>query len=431
MTRPGRGESASSTHPADTRGMRLRPSVAVECLALVLLLLLPWICAPVLADPQPTAQPTPQPRAKDSTRPQTPVPPLPYPTREVKVEYTPHGAAKPITLAGTLALPDPSRFGPAPRAAVLFITGSGAQDRDENIFNHRPFAVIADDLAKRGIASLRLDDRGVGGSTGDFATSTTRDFAGDTAAALAFLRQQPEIDPARVGLIGHSEGGIIAPMVAADHPDQVAFVVLLAGTGVPGADVLRVQMQAGLKVAGATPEQIQRAGAAEQRLLDTITRGDATTEERDASIAALVRAQLGIDESKPPTDDDAKRIDQGVRIGRRQMSSPWMLEFVRLDPREFLRRVRCPVLVLNGSLDLQVLPSQNIPEVARALMEGGNPDVTIRVFPKLNHLFQQAATGSAFEYSLLTQTIAPEVLEAVGSWIAERTNPPAAKRPAP
>jgi pimeloyl-ACP methyl ester carboxylesterase len=367
---------------------------------------------------EPPAQPA---QPTDNVRPQHPVRPFAYEEREVKVEYTPAGADKPVTLAGTLTIPDKARFGEGPFAAVILITGSGPQDRDETLLGHKPFLVISDDLTKRGVAVLRLDDRGVGGSSGPVESATTHDLAADISAALEFLGLQAGVDPKRIGLIGHSEGGIIAPMVAASHPDRVAFIVLLAGTGVQGRDVLPAQVGAMARAGGAPEHRVAELEAAQRRAIDLFVAADTPKETIAEEMKRLVAIQFGYDPD-PAKQSESRRgeVERTARQGLLQFESPWMKAFLTLDPRDYLRKVRCPVLVLNGGLDRQVLAEQNVPEITRTLLQAGNHDVTVRVFPRLNHLFQTARSGTVMEYAFIRETFAPEALSAMGEWVVRR-----------
>jgi hypothetical protein len=339
-------------------------------------------------------------------RPQEPRPPFPYAQWEVVYRNANDGTK----LAGTLTLPP----GPGPFPAALLITGSGPQDRDEAIMGHRPFAVLADHLSRRGIAVLRADDRGVGGSTGSLVTSTAEDLVGDARAAIAFLRGLETIDGDRIGVIGHSEGGILAPMVAA-RDRRLSFVVMLAGTGVTGQEILREQMAALMRVAGAPEAMVAEHVRLQQELLGRVVAGESADRIREAA-AGLVQAQSG-------GAAQGAQLETMVAGAVAQTTSRWFASFLALDPRESLRRVRCPVLALNGSLDLQVVPSQNLPEIEKALKAGGNRDATTRELPGLNHLFQHATTGAVAEYAQLEETMSPEVLDLVASWITARTAP--------
>jgi len=332
-------------------------------------------------------------------RPQHPEPPFPYPEEEVEFTNPDDGT----TLAGTLTLPER----PGPHPAAILISGSGAQDRDETLLGHKPFLVIADHLTRHGIAVLRYDDRGVGDSTGSVREATIRDTAADVAAAMELLGSRDDIDADRIGLIGHSEGGIVAPLVASER-DGVAFIVMLAGTGVPGDELLRMQNRALLEASGvpeATIEsQIEQFGACLELILE-----DASDDRLSGCIAELARMQSpGMNQSL---------IDQQVEM----YASPWFRSIIKHDPRESLREVRCPVLALIGSLDLQVPADENLAGIRAALDQAGNAEATVRELEGLNHLFQNAETGHVGEYGSITETFDPETLELIASWIAART----------
>jgi uncharacterized protein len=289
----------------------------------------------------------------------------PYTAEEVAVP-TPGG----FTLAGTLTLPK-GAAGPVP--AVVTITGSGMQDRDETVQvvpGYRPMRQIADTLARRGIATLRFDDRGFGGSGGDVSQATSADFADDVRAVVAYLRARPEIDPDRIALVGHSEGGVIAPMVAATDP-QLRAVVLVAGTSRPGQRVIDYQIRYGV-------EQ------------DTAMR----PEKRDSAVAAY-----------------------RVQFDSLAAANPWFGWFVAHDPLPTARRVRQPVLILQGATDRQVTADQ-AGELAAALREAGNRDVTVHVFPDVNHLLLRDPVGAPAGYARLPSgVVVPEVLGALADWL--------------
>lgn len=361
--------------------------------------------------PHPAGKPIPN--VKSAPKPQDPVDPVPYGRRDVRIAH-PAGHE----LAGTLFLP-PGASAAAPVPGVVLITGSGPQDRDEALMGHRPFLVLADALARKGIAVLRCDDRGVAGSGGTYATATTRDFATDAEAELAWLAAVPEVDPARIGFVGHSEGGLIAPIASveldakADGP-RSAFLVLLAGTAVPGADILKEQNARILLAARAAPEVIAPIKAAHAALVDAAVAGKPDTELLPLA-KALVSEQLKaqkVDLSTLP----AGTLDAQAATAVKQMSTPWMRQFLVLDPREWLRKVRVPVLALNGSLDVQVAAEQNVPAMQAALKDAGVP-ATVVVEPELNHLFQPATTGGADEYAVIATTIDPRVLATVADWV--------------
>jgi pimeloyl-ACP methyl ester carboxylesterase len=349
--------------------------------------------------PTPTTPPTP--------RPQEPKPPFPYTAEEVGYE------ANGVHLAGTLTLPP----GAGPFPAVLLLTGSGAEDRNEEVFGHKPFLVIADHLTRAGIAVLRVDDRGVGGSTGNTPMSTTADFAGDALAGVRFLKAHPHIAPGRVGLLGHSEGALIAPLAASRSKD-VAFIVMLAGTGVPGSEVILDQGARIARAEGAAEEKI-RAQTADQKKIFELMRTEKDPVALRAKLREVVRAQVaGLPEAerKALGGDPDKFVDLQVD----GVLSPWFRFFLTYDPRPALALVKVPVLALNGERDLQVNPDLNLPEIEKTLKAAKNPDVTIRRLPELNHLFQHAKTGAVSEYVKSEETISPEVLDIVTKWILER-----------
>jgi hypothetical protein len=351
---------------------------------------------------------------KELHRPQEPKPPFPYDAVEVTFENQPAQA----TLAGTLTVPKGS--GPFP--CVVMVTGSGPQDRDEALLGHKPFLIVADHLSRHGIAVLRYDDRGTAKSTGEFAKATSDDFAKDALAAVAFLKTRKEIDPKRIGILGHSEGGLIAPICAAESKD-VAFIVLLAGTGMSGAELMPIQSKlVGIAVGTAPAEaEAQAKDAAEVYAMMIAGKSDAEITERMR--VAVARAVEVDPETKDLSPDKKKeKVDALVAQQTMQVLSPWFRRFVALDPRENLKRVSCPVLAVNGSLDLQVPAKENLPRIEKALKEGGNKDVTIVEFPGLNHLFQDCKTGSPKEYAEIEETMSPVVLETVTRWIRKRTH---------
>ncbi len=347
-----------------------------------------------------------------AVRPQTPKPPFPYRAEAVTYENNAGG----VTLAGTLTLPS----GTGPFAAVVLISGSGAQDRDETILGHKPFLVIADALTRRGIAVLRVDDRGVGGSSGSSTSSTSEDFAGDVLAGVAFLKDRKEIDPAKIGLIGHSEGGIIAPIAAARSKD-VAFIVLMAGTGLPGIDILKAQGDLIGKAEGATEAEMKRSREIQQRAIDIFLKEKDEKVARTKLAAAMKEILAAMPEAIRKTAEESGELSEAMID---QFNNAWFRSFLAYDPRPNLRKVRCPVLALNGEKDLQVPPRENLAEIAKALEAGGNRDVKTIEFKGLNHLFQPCKTGSPSEYAKIETTIAPEVLKAMGDWIVAKSKTP-------
>jgi pimeloyl-ACP methyl ester carboxylesterase len=345
----------------------------------------------------------------ESRRPQ--LPQKPYPYDEVEVVY--ENAKDGIKLAGTLTLPRSK--GPFP--AVLLITGSGPQDRDETLMGHKPFLVLADYLTRRGIAVLRVDDRGVGGSTGKVADATSADFAEDVLAGVEFLKGRKEINAAQIGLIGHSEGGIIAPLVASRCRD-IAFIVLLAGTGLPGDEILYLQGAAILKVAGADAAHLARQKTLQERMFAVLRaeKDNGLAEKKLRQVLEDLTSNLGKEEKKQMLDA------QPLLEGQIQAAlSPWFRHFLVYDPRPALRKVTCPVLALNGAKDVQVDAGVNLKAIEEALKEAGNKDVTIRELSDLNHLFQTCKTGAIAEYRVIEETLAPVVLETIAKWISTRT----------
>jgi len=342
-------------------------------------------------------------KAPEYRRPQDPRRPYPYDEVEVTVE----NAAGKNRLTGTLSVP--REKGPHP--AVLLITGSGQQDRDETLLGHKPFLVLADHLTRQGIAVLRVDDRGIGGSTGEVVKATSEDFAGDVAACVAFLKGRPEVNAGRIGLVGHSEGGMIAPMVAARSED-VAFIVLLAGPGQTGEEILRYQVGHLAREQGARAEQAEKKAGQYVRIFQMMR------EETDDA-AARKKAQEILAEDREALGGVMGPFDTPQGLG--QLLSPWMRYFLAYDPKPVLAKVRCPVLALNGELDRQIQSKPNLAGIEAALKEAGHKDFTVRELKGLNHLFQTAKTGSGQEYAKIDETFAPAALKAVSDWIKART----------
>lgn len=344
-------------------------------------------------------------KAIEWRRPQEPQRPYPYDT--VAVTF-PNARARDVVLAGTLTVPrGKGRF-----PCALLVTGSGPEDRNEAVFGHRPFLVLADHLTRRGIAVLRVDDRGVGGSTGQFRGATSEDFASDALAGIEFLRKRPEIDPRRIGLIGHSEGGLIAPLTAARAKD-LAFVVLMAGPGIPGDSTLILQSAALRRSLGVTEESIAREIVVHRRIYALLRQGDSAGVER--STRDLVRIQLeGLPEEQRRAMGDPDSVAAGAI---RRFFSPWMRFFITHDPRPGLQKIRCPVLAINGEKDLQVMPKENLAAIEAALRAGGNRAATVKELPGLNHLFQACRLCTVAEYSQLEETMAPAALEEISQWI--------------
>ncbi len=345
-------------------------------------------------------------------RPQEPKKPYPY--AELEVSY--RNAEDNVTLAATLTLPE----GPGPFPAAILISGSGAQDRNETVFGHRPFLVLADYLTRRGIAVLRADDRGVGGSTGSIANATSEDFARDVLASVAYLKTRGEIDPNHIGLIGHSEGGIIAPLAAVKSQD-VSFIVLMAAPGVSGVRLIEGQITRLLQAAGAEPALVEATLTAQRQVCEI-----ATTESDVQVMKQKVREVMA--ESVARLNEKEKQAlgysEAYVEMQAAAVASPWFRFFIRYDPKPTLTKVSCPVLALTGALDVQVPADENLPAIEAALAKGGNTDVTIRTLSGLNHLFQTAATGAITEYARIEETLSPAALETIAPWIKSRVAQP-------
>ena len=335
-------------------------------------------------------------------RPQEPQPPFPYAAEEVAFNNGP------VRLAGTLTVP----AGDGPFPAVLLITGSGLQNRDQELFGHKPFRVIADHLSRAGIAVLRVDDAGAGASTAHPSPPTTADFARDAAAGVAFLNADARF--ASVGVLGHSEGGAIATLLASRR-DDVDFVVLLAAPGVPGAEVLGTQNQRIFDAAG-IPEGRKTALLALLDELFGVLISDAADADVQREVERIVRRQMELNGLPPAQQDDAQ-----VQAMVTQTTTPWMRYFLAHDPRPSITATRVPVLALNGELDVQVDAEQNLGALAAAFAAGGNENVTIHRLPGLNHLFQPAETGLMNEYAAIEETISPQVLDLIRDWVHATT----------
>jgi pimeloyl-ACP methyl ester carboxylesterase len=342
-----------------------------------------------------------------ANRPQ--LPKLPFPYKAIDVSY--ENAKAGIKIAGTLTVPSQAARHPA----VLLITGSGAQDRDETIFEHKPFLVLADYLTRRGIAVLRVDDRGVGGTDKGAAPATTADLADDVKCGVEFLKSRSEVDPAKIGLIGHSEGAIIGPLVATQSAD-VAFVVMLAGTSVNGEEVLYEQGAAIAKASGASDKDLEVQREMQKRMF-VVIKTEPDNEKAEAAIKKAVAEWM-----ETLDEETRKKLGESETISAqaKQLCSPWFRHFMTYDPLPALKKVRCPLLVLNGSKDLQVLPKQNLPLIREALAESKHPDYEIHELLNLNHLFQTAQTGAVTEYGKIEETFAPSALQLVGDWITKR-----------
>jgi fermentation-respiration switch protein FrsA (DUF1100 family) len=348
-------------------------------------------------------------KVPDLRRKQDPEKPYPY----VEEEVTYENKEAEVKMAGTLTLPRSEGQFPA----VMLITGSGPQNRNEEIFGHRTFLILSDYLTRRGIAVLRVDDRGIGGSTGNVSQATTEDFAGDVLAGIKYLKNRKEIDQTRIGLIGHSEGGIIAPIVA-ERSQDIAFIVMMAGTGLTGEDILYLQSALINRAGGASNETIARNDALMRKTFSIVKEEQNDTVAAD-EIRKFLKAEIDnmSDEEKMNSGYSEANLDAQIQ----SILSPWMRFFLTYDPKPTLMKVKCPVLAIDGEKDLQVPPEENLRAIEDALKAGGNKNYTVKEMTGLNHLFQTAQTGSPTEYAKIEETISPAALEFIGDWILEHT----------
>ena len=342
-------------------------------------------------------------------RPQEPIKPFPYYSEDITFENKKVG----INLAGTLTLPDKEGVFPV----VILISGSGPQNRDEELLGHKPFLVLSDFLTKNGIAVLRYDDRGIAMSKGDFKTATSADFATDVESAIAYLKTRKEINKNKIGLIGHSEGGLIAPMVASKSKD-VAFIVLLAGTGIQGDSLLLLQKKLIEEASGVSKEDIQKGQSSNRKVFDIVNKS-ISLEQLNSDLTIYFKQIL---KDNPNTQKPAEMSDDDfVKLQVKQIASPWMQYFIKYNPAPALEKVKCPVLAVNGEKDLQVPPKENLEAIKKALTKGGNKSVTTKELPNLNHLFQECKTGSPDEYATIEQTFSPNALTEILKWLQTQT----------
>lgn len=338
-------------------------------------------------------------------RPQEPKEPFSYNSEEVLFENEIDG----VVLAGTLTYPKEENNFPA----VIMISGSGGQDRNEELLGHKPFLVIADFLTRNGIAVLRFDDRGIAQSTGDHSTATSEDFAKDVLAGVNFLKTRNEIDKTKIGLIGHSEGGMIAPLVAVQNQD-VAFIIMMAGLGIPGDSILYLQGELIQRAEGTSEEEILKSVKL-QREIFSIVKNSKNDEKLDKDLREKFYAEYAAmtEEEKSKLGDPEVYLNMQIKT----ITSPWFKYFLRFDPAPVLEKVKCPVLGINGENDLQVPPKENLSAIESALKKGGNKNIETKMLPGLNHLFQTSTTGKISEYSQIEETISPIALETMLDWI--------------
>ncbi len=345
-------------------------------------------------------------------RPQEPKEPFPYRSEEVSYKNTEAG----ITLAGTLTYP--SSEGKFP--AVLLLSGSGAQDRNETVFGHKPFLVMADYLTRRGIAVLRVDDRGIGGSTGRFEEATAEDYTADALAGIDYLKGRKEVQGKSIGLVGHSEGGMIASMAAFQSPD-IAFIVMIASPALPIKEMEYSEQVRTLKAQGASDSLIKRNRILQDDLFTVIGRETDSATVQNAFTSIITEFFQGLsEEERKITGISQDNLNVIIRDRFQRLHSPWFRFYQDYDPGKELQKVICPVLAVYGEKDVQVPPGENLPAARQALKSGSNENFTVKELPSLNHLLQTAEKGDTSEYGNIEETISPKALKIIGDWILER-----------
>jgi len=345
-------------------------------------------------------------------RPQTPVKPYPY--NEEEVVYENKNAE--VKLAGTLTLPCSN--GPFP--AVLLVAGSGPMDRDETVFNHKPFMVLADYLTCRGFAVLRADKRGVGKSTGVYGQATKEDFSSDVLTGVQYLKSRKDVNPRFIGLIGHSAGGEISAVVASQSRD-VAFIVMMSGVGIKGYDNTVLQDVMTAKEKGATEEELALIRSWCERFYAV------PLQEKDDAVARRMMEQLY--ENRTDEENRAFRFLKGWTLEIDNALSPYMRYSLAFNPVPFLKKVKCPVLAINGDRDTQVPSKENLQSIEEALRAGGNHSFKVKELPDINHMFQSVKPGGVTDYSKIEETMSPVVLKLVADWLMKQINAESEAKP--
>ncbi len=343
-------------------------------------------------------------------RPQTPRPPFPYNREDLEYDNLVSG----IHYSGTLTYPKSG--GPFP--AAILITGSGQQDRDETLFGHKPFAVIADYLTRRGYAVLSVDDRGIGKSTGDLSNATSQDFAKDVESGIKQLQSRTEINQKKIGLIGHSEGGLIASIVASEN-SHIDFIIMLAGPGLKGSELLEWQNEAIAHAQGASDEMAEAVKKLSTSLIQAVLNSRDSIRLSEEAWKSFLSWKKNTNPATVTamglTDETNSRNFLRTQLDR--LNNPWMIYFLQTDPATFISKLHCNVLALNGSKDIQVVPDQNLAAIDSALKKSHAKNYSTEKLPGLNHLFQHCKTCTVEEYGQLDETFAPEALEKMGDWI--------------
>lgn len=334
-------------------------------------------------------------------RPQEPKEPFDYASEDIVFE----NKIDSISLAGTLTYPKSGTHFPA----VILISGSGPQDRNSEILNHKPFLVIADYLTKNGIAVFRIDDRGTGKSEGLYNETSLIGFVNDTQSAFEYLQTRKEINHSKIGLIGHSLGGVIAPIIASENKD-VSFIVLLAGSGIRGDQLMLLQKEIIERKMGVPEMGIAQGQQNMEGAYDIILKSNNNRAQLETKLKVYFTGVFG-----------AMLPESQIETLSKQMSAPWLADFIKFDPQTSLSKTTCPVLALNGSNDLQVPPKENLESIEKTLKENGNKEVKVMEIENLNHLFQESETGLPNEYATIEQTFSPTVLEVMTAWIKSQT----------
>jgi len=356
---------------------------------------------------------------KKINRPQTPKPPYPYKSEDVV--YT--NADKSIKFGATFTVPIPDPnvdyFRAPVYPVVLLISGSGPQDRDETIFEHKPFAVMADHLTREGIAVLRVDDRGVAKTSGNFNKSTTADFANDVEAGISYLKTRADVDTNGIGLIGHSEGGLIAPMVASKRKD-VRFIVLLAGPALPILDMMEQQSADVMASVGVAADDVKSYRPLYRNIVTAIIKAKDSASASQNAISVFKKWQIG--KSASTIKNTTGVIDEKTMINFtnafiKDLSGPWFPYFISINPSEYLSKVNCPVLALNGEKDIQVAAKENLAAIENALKKNKNKNFKTIELPGLNHLFQHCTKCTVEEYEELEESFDTETLKIISNWI--------------
>ncbi len=334
-------------------------------------------------------------------KPQEPIPPFTYLSEEVTFQ----NVMDSVMLAGTLTMPKEGSDFPV----VVLISGSGPQDRNSELLGHKPFLVMADFLTKNGIAVLRVDDRGTNLSEGVYNETGVDGFVRDTEYAVEYLKTRKEISSSQMGLIGHSLGGLIAPMIA-NTSDDIDFIIMLAGPGMRGDKLMLLQKEKVERSMGINDEAIaigqKNIGGAYEIIINS--------EAPQDSLAVELKSYF-------KTAFDGALPEAQLQLIAEQLSIPWLTDLIRHDPAEIFKNIKCPVLALNGEMDLQVPPKENLSAIESGIKANRNENVTIMELPGLNHLFQESETGMPTEYGTLEQTFSEEVLKIMSDWIWKTT----------